>query len=256
MPRWWVFPPRSPIGLFYRRCQDKTVHYIVRAWQGTDPGLDRSTWDPINPERTTWVSFTEGVPPVPDRRWRDLGGRVEELVAGEIRRRYRLLDCPPQAAAVGQNRVGEEVREHDGRRWIRVGDPAIRALGSWAGDEIAHQPSRALRFGSYQAWHDLAHRLVGQASLDDDELRRLAAVLVDPGRRPSFRPWTSDPEESHSLLLQGMRAAVARQDKDGRTPLDLARAALKGKERMVRLLLEAGARPGTGDDEAWPGERQ
>ena len=148
---------------------------MVRVLRGTDPGLNRTAWRPVGSRQTMWVGPGPKVPAVPGRRWRELGGRVEELSDAGIERRYGLADCPEAAVPVGRNRIGEEVREHEGRRWIGIGDPAIRALGSWTGAEIAHQPTRALRFGSYQAWNDLAHWLVGQASrgqlsLDDDKL--------------------------------------------------------------------------------------
>ena len=259
MPRWWVFPRRSPIRLFYRQGRDKKAQYVVRVGRGTDPGLDAASWEPLTPERTSWVSISAETPPVPARRWRNLGGEMQELDGTEIRRRYQLLDCPPKTVAVGQNEFGQLVREHDGRRWIQ--QPANAGTASWLGDEIANPPAAVLRFGTRAAWCRLARWLVGQASrgqlsLDEDELRRLAAVLVDPGRRPSFQPWIDDPGESHRLLLEGMREAVTMKDKDGQTPLDVARAALDANDRLVRLLLEVGAGPGAGVEEPWPGERQ
>ena len=221
MPRWWIFPPRAPIRLFFRRDQAQKVHYVVRVGRGIDPGLDRTVWDPLTPERTTWTASTEGAPPVPERRWRNLGGQKENLATGELNRRYRLLDCPAEALALGRNEFGRLVREHDGRRWIQP--PAGAGIAGWVGDEIANPPLAALRFGSRAAWTRLARRMVaqsgrGQLSLDDDELQALATALVDPGRRPSFRPWTEDPAESQRLLLDEMRAALLAPAAEGSRP--------------------------------------
>ena len=222
MPRWWVFPPRAPIRLFYRRAEAGQAQYVVRVGRGTDPGLDEAAWAPATAERTSWTSTTAGTPPVPSRRWRNLGGEMQELDGAEIRRRYQLLDCPAEALPVGQNEFGQLVRQHAGRRWIQP--PQGAGIASWVGDEIANPPAAALRFGTRAAWTRLAQRMVaqagrGQLSLDDDELQALAAGLVDPGRRPSFRPWTEDAALSQQLLLDEMRAALLAPSAEGGRPL-------------------------------------
>lgn len=210
MARWWVFPPRTRMRLFYRRDAEGELHYVVRTMGRIFPGL-QPPWRQVPSMEGTWTAPGPRPPPVPDRHWRDLGGRLEELAGGDIRRRYELESCPPAAVLVGINKAGEEVREHEGRRWVlrRGADFA----DSWLGDEIAHPPERALRFGARKAWANLARSMVdrssrGQQVLDEGELTALAAALVDPGRRPSFQPWTGDAGESRNILLAEMRAAL------------------------------------------------
>ena len=234
MARWWVFPPRARLRLFYRRDGDE-IQYVVRSLD-VDPGLNPAAWTQEDIPGT-WTAPGPR-PPVPAQRWRGMGGRIEELAGGEVDRRYRLRPCPDGARPIGTNLLGEEVREHDGRRWIL--HPGTDR--SWTGDEIAHPPARALRFGSRQAWTQLARRLVelasrGQLSLDDGELTALAAASVDAGRRPSFQPWTRDPAEARRILISELRAALLAPAAESARPQWVEAVAL---ERAIPALARAG----------------
>ena len=226
MPRWWVFPPRAQLRLFHRR-DDDGLQYVVRSL-GTDPGLNPAAWTRED-IHGTWTAPGPR-PPIPGDRWRGLGGKVEELSVAEIDRRHRLRPCPDGARPIGVNQRGEEVREHDGRRWIILAGTDRRR--SWTGDEIAHPPTLALRFGSRQAWTRLARHLVdlasrGQLSLDDDELAAMAAAAVDAGRRPSFRPWMLGDNQDESPATIRMRGG-------GRQGQGWADAAGRGARRPGR----------------------
>ncbi len=214
------------------------VHFVVRCLSG-NPGLDPAAWVPVPGFGRTWTARGPDIPPIPEGRWRrEFGAELEDLPGREIRRRYELLPCPPTAIPIGRNQVGEEIREADGLRWIVDGSTEG---GSWRGAETAHPPARALRFGARRAWRDLADHIVnqasrGQLSLSDDELSTLAARLVDPGRRPSFQPWTRDAVESRELLISELRAGVLVPAVEAARPLWAEATAL---ERAIPALSRA-----------------
>ncbi len=218
MPMWWVFPPRSPVRLHYHSQPGGAFEYVVRA-QLRDP-RPPAFWRPVPAAGGGMWRMAQSDAAAAARWFRLHGGELKDMPAADIRRRYQLQDCPRTAAVVGVNARGEEIREHDGRRWHFPAEPDP-SWESWAGAEMAWAPQRSLRFGTEAAFRQLAESLVNRAARGQkfpSDLPGLAAALADPGQRPSFQP-LAGPAEAHRLLLQEIAAAgIARAAEPGGPP--------------------------------------
>ncbi len=242
MPNWWVFPARAPVRLYYH-AEESGVRLLLRSSERIGHRL--SGWNAVAGMSGAWTARLPDAPEetarlLPARLFRELRGRREDLAAPVIESRYRLLRCPRSARVVGKNEFGEEVREQDGRRWFLW--PGMQPGGSWIGSERAHMPRRALRFRDRACYRHFAAGLAGQAArgqirIDDDELHRLGAAVIDAGRRRGFRPWTDSPAESRTTLIEELRAAALRPARDSDRPLWTEAVTL---ERAVPALAASG----------------
>ncbi len=215
--RWYEFPARALARLHFGSPHGERPRFFIRAAQPMPVTWLGRGWEPVPGLVNSWtadmsVGSREGGMP---HRWLiEMGGRAVDLTGDTISRRFLLRSCPRAARVVGINALGEEVREHDGRRWILW--PEMPAGMSWAGDENVYPAARHLRFTARKHFAELARSMVasglrGNMRIDDGELDRLAASLTDMGRR-NGAPWTKDETVARALLLdelavEGLRPA-------------------------------------------------
>lgn len=216
--RWYEFPARALARLHYGSPHGERPRFFIRAARPMPATWLGRGWEPVPGLVNSWtadmsVGSRDGGMP---HRWLiEMGGRAVDLAEEAISRRFLLRSCPRAAGVVGTNALGEEVREHDGRRWILW--PEMPAGMSWAGDETVYPAARHLRLTARRHFAELARSMVasalrGNMRIDDGQLDRLAASLIDMGRRNGV-PWTGDAAVARALLLdeltvEGLRPAV------------------------------------------------